>query len=96
MPGICRVTDLCTGHDGFPPRAPVTSSPDVFCNGLPVVRQGDTWSVHDRIPPSPHSGIGVQGSTTVTCNGMPLAREGDLIDCGSQVMTGSPDVMCGG
>lgn len=96
MPGVCRATDMCTGHDGFPPRPPVTSSPDVFCNGIPVVRQGDTWSPHSRVGDPPHTGIGAQGSSTVFCNGMPLAREGDMIDCGSSIMSGSPDTICGG
>lgn len=98
MPGVCRSGDMCTGHDAFPPRSPITSSPDVFCNGQPVVRQGDTWAPHTRtvLPFDTHSGVGTHGSSTVFCNGIPVAREGDFIDCGSQIMTGSPDTICGG
>ena len=98
MPGICRVSDLCSGHEGFPPRSPLTGSPDVTVNGIPVVRVGDPWSIHTRIiPPFDfHPGTQLLGSTTVTCNGLSVAREGDLLDCGSRVLFGSPDVSCGG
>ena len=36
MGGIIRFTDLCSGHDCWPPRIGVTFSPNVFVNNLPV------------------------------------------------------------
>jgi uncharacterized Zn-binding protein involved in type VI secretion len=98
MPGLCRITDLCTGHDFFAPRSPVVGSPDVLCNGVSVVRVGDPWQIHVRtvLPFDFHGASGLIGSSTVLCNGLGLMREGDFLDCESRVLTSSPDVICGG
>ena len=93
--GVVRVgIDVCTGHDGFDPRPAVTGSPDVFCDGYPVVRVGDQWMVHTDHHSS-HDGQGIGGSSTVFCNGLPVMRSLDPINCGSVVAIGSTDVFCG-
>ena len=46
MPGVAMLGDSCTGHGCYPSRANVQASPDVFCNGRAVHRQGDAWASH--------------------------------------------------
>lgn len=92
---VCLEGDLCTGHDGYPPRPNTSWSTDVRINGRGVHRQGDTWAEHCD-GPSCHSGYLLQGSTSVYCNGLPVGRTGDPISCGSFVATGSDNVFCGG
>lgn len=82
--------DLCSGHSVFPPRPAITGSPDVFVNGVPVVRLTDMWDTHGQ-----HGGQSITGSETVFVNGLPLCTVGDLIDCGSQMINGSADVLAG-
>lgn len=41
MPGIVRLGDLCSGHDGYPSRPNDEASDNVFINGLGVHRLGD-------------------------------------------------------
>lgn len=95
MPGIVRVgMDTCSGHDGFNPRPPIAGSPTVFCNGLPVVRVGDLWSLHSNIR-TVHDGAASAGSGTVFCDGLPVVRQLDPLTCGSTAITGSLDTFCG-
>lgn len=103
MNGAARLLDLCTGHphpaDGgrFPSRINITASDDVFVNDRGAHRVGDLWDKHKcTVNPSHiHDGIQIQGSSTVFVNDRPKARIGDQISCGSQVMTGSSDVIVG-
>ena len=46
MPGVSRLGDVCTGHGCFPSRPSTGASPNVFVNGIPVHRQGDSWAPH--------------------------------------------------
>lgn len=41
MPGIVRLGDYCSGHDGYPPRPNIEASTNVFVNGLGIHRLGD-------------------------------------------------------
>lgn len=41
MPGIVRLGDKCSGHDGWPPRPNIEASTNVFVNDLGVHRLGD-------------------------------------------------------
>ncbi len=71
-------------------------SPDVFCNGRPISRQGDNNTGH-LLPPSPcasHAAPIAVGSTTVFINGRGCGRVGDAT-C-TAVAEGSPDVFAGG
>ncbi len=95
MPAVTRLGDLCTGHGCFPPRPSVSASPNVFVNGIPVCRVSDRYAAHGCSKCPPHPGNLVQGSATVFVNGMPVSRVGDALNCGSSVMTGSPNVFIG-
>lgn len=94
MPAVCRQTDNSSGACGHPPSPPAEWSPNVFANGLHVVRLGDVYSTH---PDGFHPGRTVSGaSSTVFANGRPLARLNDSISCGDTIGQGSPTVSAGG
>lgn len=90
MPAVARLGDLCSGHEGFPPRPASSGSGDVFVNMLPVHRQGDSWAVHCCVVC--HGSSLTEGSPSVFVNNIPIGRVGDAIECGSEVATGSPNV----
>ena len=91
MPAVVRLGDVCTGHDGFPPRKNISASTNVFINGLGVHRVGDAWEQHCSNS-SCHTAVQATGSPNVFINGQPVARVGDSISCGSSNATGSPNV----
>jgi uncharacterized Zn-binding protein involved in type VI secretion len=95
MPAVTRKGDLCTGHGCFPPRASTGGSGNVYVNGVPVHRQGDSWALHGCNVCPPHGGALAVGSATVFANGKQLGRIGDPVDCGSSVGNGSGDVFSG-
>ncbi len=95
MPAVTRLGDTCTGHGCFPSRPSSSASPDVFANGIPVHRHGDSWSSH-CCGLSCHGGVLASGSGTVFANGKMIGRIGDPVDCGSAVAVGSGDVFAGG
>ncbi|MFV1530516.1 MULTISPECIES: PAAR domain-containing protein [unclassified Phaeobacter] len=96
MPQVARITDQCTGHGCFPPRAATGASGNVFAEGLGVHRQGDAWAPHGCAVCPPHGGALASGSGTVFANGRVLGRIGDPVDCGSAVATGASTVFAGG
>ena len=96
MPAVTRLGDSCTGHGCFPPRASTGGSGDVFANGIPVHRLGDSWAPHGCPKVPPHGGALSAGSGTVSANGKQLGRIGDPVSCGSSVASGSGDVFAGG
>ena len=100
MPAVTRQGDICTGHACFPPRSSTSGSHNVFVNGIPAHRQGDSWAAHtcthSDVPHGTHGGSLAAGSGTVYVNGKQLGRIGDPVDCGSSVATGSGNVFAGG
>ena len=100
MPAVTRKGDTCTGHDCFPPRSSTEGSPNVYCNGIPVHRQGDGWDVHTcthpKVPHGSHGSSLASGSRTVYVNGKQIGRIGDPVACSSSVASGSPNVFAGG
>ena len=90
MPAVTRKGDLCTGHGAYPPRPSTGASPNVYVNGIPVHRVGDSWAVH--CAPICHGGSLAIGSPTVFVNGRAIGRIGDPVDCGSSVAQGSTNV----
>lgn len=100
MPAIVRLGDTCSGHSCFPPRANSSGSPDVFVDGLPVHRVGDSWATHGCTHNPPvhgiHDGTQGSGSPNVFANGRAIARVGDSVSCGSSNASGSPDVFANG
>ena len=95
MPAVTRKGDSCTGHGPFPPRTSTGGSGNVFSNGVPVHRQGDSWAVHCDPQSVCHGGGLSSGSGSVSANGQQLGRIGDPVDCGSSVAVGSRDVFSG-
>ena len=96
MPAVTRVGDADVTHCSTPFRA--QGSPDVFCNGIPISRQGDNNTTH-QLPGSPcpsHSAPIASGSSTVFVNGQGCGRVGDAVSGCTSVAQGSPDVFAGG
>lgn len=97
MSNTARHTDLCTGHDCYQSRANDQGSPNVLANGLGNHRQTDHWPVHFCYHDGNqyHDGELLCGSPTVYTNGLQQGRIGDPINCGSTVLTGSPNIHTG-
>lgn len=96
MPAVTRIGDPDVTHCSTPYRA--QGSGDVFCNGIPVSRQGDSNTSHLR-PGSPcpsHTAAIAIGSGTVFVNGRGCGRVGDSISGCTSVAGGSPNVYAGG
>jgi uncharacterized Zn-binding protein involved in type VI secretion len=98
MPKATRLGDIGSGHAcHFPPTPSIGASPDVYVNGIPLVRQGDAYAPHAcptcPVPVHPRSLSG--GSGSVFANGKPAGRIGDAISCGGAADAGSPDVTLG-
>ena len=95
MPAVHRKGDICTGHGCFPPRPNAQGSPNVFCNSIPVHRQGDSWNVHCCGIPC-HGGSLAAGSSSVNSNSKQLGSISDPVSCGSAAANGSGNVFAGG
>lgn len=96
MPAQTRIGDTNTGHDACPPTSLSSGSPNVFINGIPAGRVGDSYISHGCPDHPPHSGVIASGSSTVFINGIPAGRIGDPVSCGGSVAEGSPNVFVGG
>ena len=77
MPPVTRLGDICTGHGCFPPRPSISSSPNVYVNGIPVIRVGDAYAPHGCSHCKSHPGNLVSGSLTVFVNGLPVGWSSD-------------------
>jgi len=98
MPPAHRKGDIGSGHScHFPPSIAKSGSPNVFVNGRPLMRVGDSYTPHGcgTCGEPPHERKVVVGSSSVFVNGRPAARVGDAIDCGGNAQTGSPNVNIG-
>lgn len=93
MPGIVRLGDLCSGHDGYPSRPNDEASDNVFINGLGVHRLGDHWPNH--CDDDCHDGVASSSSLTVFVNSKGVCRIGDDVSCGSTMLEGSEDTFAG-
>lgn len=96
MSAQTRQGDNNTGHDACPPSALSGGSLNVFVNGKPAGRVGDSYSPHSCPAHPPHSGTIASGSSSVFINGIPAGRIGDPVSCGGGVAAGSPNVFVGG
>lgn len=93
---IIRIGDMSTGSCGCSPMPATTGSPNVFANGIPIVRETDFWNCHDGSNYCDHCGNVAQGYPTVLVNGLPVAYEGSPLTCGDTAWEGSPNVFVGG
>lgn len=94
MSSVARLSDVCTGHEDFPPRSNTSASQTVFINGLGAHRSSDSWAQHCNSS-SCHESLLQAGSGTVFVEGLQLGRVGDQIACGSTIATGSDNVFAG-
>ncbi|MDN5248215.1 MAG: PAAR domain-containing protein [Wolbachia endosymbiont of Tyrophagus putrescentiae] len=67
------------------PHICISGSRDVFVNGKPVCRQGDSFT---------EGKILTNGSKIVFANGFGVGRIGDPVSCGFKVISGSSNVFC--
>ncbi|KPF44327.1 PAAR domain-containing protein [Rhizobium sp. AAP43] len=98
MPPAHRQGDIGSGHAcHFPPSPATGGSPDVYVNGRPLMRVGDSFAAHacEVGHEGPHGRALAAGSATAFVNGRPAGRIGDAIDCGGAAETGSEDVVIG-
>ena len=95
MPAVTRVGDADVAHCSGMSRA--QGSPNVFCNGIPISRQGDKNTTHLKpgSPCPPHSAAIASGSSTVFVNGKGCGRVGDGISGCTSVAAGSSNVFAG-
>lgn len=96
MSNATRLGDMDTGHDACPPTALITASPNVFINGKPAGRVGDSYAAHGCIIHESHSGTIAGGSSSVFINGKAAGRINDPVSCGGSVAEGSDNVFIGG
>lgn len=71
-------------------------SNNVFVNGSPAVRIGNSVNSHGRRWRRRHKGVVIaEGSSTVFVNGLNMSREGDKASCGHSISSGSNNVSVG-
>lgn len=79
---MSRQKDITTGHGCWAPSVGVTSSPNVFINGLPAHKVGDQFTPH-TCGNDVHADVASIGSTKVIINGSPAMRLGDALAPGA-------------
>lgn len=96
MPAVTRIGDADVPHCSGMTRA--QGSPNVYCNGIPISRQGDNNTTH-LLPPVPcpaHAAPIASGSSSVFVNAKGCGRVGDGLSGCTSVAAGSPNVFAGG
>jgi uncharacterized Zn-binding protein involved in type VI secretion len=73
----------------------VNGSPNVFVNGIAVVRQDDTVGIHPRSGCSTDTSVLTTFSATVFVNGKGVGRVGDQYTSDNTITSGSPTVFAG-
>ena len=96
MPAVARVGDAGAVHCSSYTIA--TGSEDVFIDGKPVARDGDSSTVHQK--PSgnkcvPHVSKIIATGDSVFINGRPVAVVGDRLSECTQIIQGSETVSIG-
>jgi len=90
-----RLGDIGSNHGKFPPTPIIQGSPNVFINGRPAARKGDSLLLHTAPKSKPHTRTIAEGSASVLINGRPAARTTDAVDCGGTIISGSGNVYIG-
>lgn len=95
MPAVTRIGDADIPHCS--PMSRAQGSPDVFCNGIKVSRQGDLNTTHLKPgnPCTAHAAAIATGSSTVFANGKGVGRVGDSVSGCTAVAQGSGDTFAG-
>jgi len=94
MPPASRISDIASGHGGYPPSKVIQGSSDVFVGGLPQHRKGDAIMKHKK--KSSHLRKSACGSSSVFVNSKQAVRIGDCVSCGGLLVTGCGSVVIGG
>lgn len=89
MRQLARVGDPTTGHDCFGPQVITSGSSNVFIDGIPAARVGDSVSSH-TCGSNTHAGVIMSLGLNIFINGMEAAVTGSPISCGGTVASGSP------
>ena len=100
MPIVSVLTDVCTGHECFPPRTNCSACSRTYAENKLIFRQGDAWNVHccthPDIPHGCHDSVQAGHSSTVVVEGKLCARIGDAVACGGVIAgPGAPSVIIG-
>lgn len=90
MANVAYKASKSAGKCGKPPTSPDQWSPNVYAEGLNVVRKSDKWVEHCNT--DCHIPTQASGSPNVFVNGLPLARVGDDMDCGDEIASGAGSV----
>lgn len=90
MPGIVRISDLNSGHDGFPRVSNSSGSLNTISNNLQIVRYGDSRNLHS-CNGRYHCGINI-GLHNVIVNNRSIQTSSDPTSCGSIQDQGSSNV----
>lgn len=88
MPLVSCVTDVDSGHDGWPSRPIVSGQSNYTINGLDIATVGSELASHCKPKAGCHSGSIASGSTNYTIRGMPIARITSAVSCGGALTTG--------
>ncbi|WP_353304005.1 type VI secretion system PAAR protein [Sessilibacter corallicola] len=88
MGNAVKLGDIGTGHGGFPPTPVISGSSDVFVNGLPAGRVGDSLLPHLKPKHPPHPRSISSGSSSVFINGKAAAFTGGSVSCGGTTVGG--------
>jgi len=89
MPPLSRKGDECK-HEGYTSHVIEVGSDNVFANGIPVARLGDSVTKHCK--KECHKSVFCVGSNKVYVNGKPAIRVGDSCLCNSKAIIGSHNV----
>ena len=85
--------------DGWSVHAIDEGSKDVFINGEPAAVKGDKLTDHSKGDtvhfPGAATPVIEEGSEEVYINDKEAARKGDPVDCSSEILEGSEDVIFG-
>ena len=99
LKGMSRIGDITTGDGCYPPTIGVVPTPpavllNVYVNGIPAHKQGDTMlpQVCGGVPRTDVAGV---GSLTVRINGVSAMRIGDPLVPGGKFAEGSHNVFIG-
>ncbi len=88
MPLVSCVSDVDSGHDGWPSRPIVSGQSGYTINGLDIATVGSPLASHCKPKAGCHGGAVASGSPNYTIRGMPIARISSSISCGGTMVSG--------
>lgn len=95
MPGVTRVGDKCTGHDGYEPKPLIEGSKTFKVDGRFVGLVGCHYEEHSKPNADTHQDYIAEGAPSVFIEGKPVARIGDKVSNGGTVAEGSTTFIIG-